>query len=44
MNTQNIHFHDKITIFSNKMSQNICLLELSEEFPRDSKRSSNQPQ
>ena len=42
MNTHNIHFHDKIRQFP-KISLTICFLELSEEFPRDSKTSSNQP-
>ena len=36
MSTHNIHFHDKIENF-HKMTLNICFLELSEEFPRDSK-------
>ena len=40
MSTQNIHFHDKIGKIP-KMSLNICFLELSEEFSRDSKTSSN---
>ena len=35
MSTQNIHFHDKIREY--------CFLELSLEFPRDSKTSSNHP-
>ena len=35
MSTHNIQFHDK------KISLNICFLELSEEFRRDSKPSSN---
>ena len=34
MSTHNIHFHDKISL-------NICFLELSEEFRWDSKTSSN---
>ena len=37
MSTHNIQFHDKIK----KISLNICFLELSEEFRRDSKTSSN---
>ena len=36
MSTHNI-------LFSDKMSLNICLRELSEEFRRDSKTGSNQP-
>ena len=36
MSTQNIHFHDKTRNFP-KISLNICFLQLSEEFPRDSK-------
>ena len=40
MSTYNIHFHDKIQTIP-KISLNICFLELSEEFPRDSKPSSN---
>ena len=42
MSTLNIHFHDKIGKIA-EISRNICFLELSEEFPRDSKTSSNQP-
>ena len=34
MSTHNIRFHDKISL-------NICFLELEEEFRRDSKMSSN---
>ena len=37
MCTHNIQFYDKI------ISLNICALELSEEFHRDSNTSSNQP-
>ena len=37
MSTHNMQFHDKIR----KFSLNICFLELSEEFRRDSKTSSN---
>ena len=37
MSTNSIQFHDKIR----KKSLNICLLELSEEFRRDSKTGSN---
>ena len=33
----NIQFHDKIRKLS-KISLNVCFLELSEEYPRDSKR------
>ena len=40
MSTHNIHFHDEIRKFPRK-SLNICLLELSEEFCRDPKTSSN---
>ena len=40
MSTHNIHLHDKIGK-DPKVSHNICFLELSEEFPRDSKTSSN---
>ena len=36
MSTLNIQFHDKIYL-------NICFLDLSEEFHRDSKTSSNDP-
>ena len=36
MSTNNIQFHDK-----KEKSLNICFLELSEEFRRDSKTSSN---
>ena len=36
MSTQNIHFHDKIRTIP-KTSLNICFLELSKEFLRDSK-------
>ena len=32
----NIHFHDKLQKKIPKIPQNICFLELSEEFPRDS--------
>ena len=39
MSTHNIQFDDK----NKKISLNICCLELSEEFRRDSKTSSNQP-
>ena len=41
MSTHNIHiqFHDKIR----KKSLNICFVELSEEFCRTQKTSSNQP-
>ena len=42
MSTHNIHFHDKIENFL-QISLNIRFLELSEEFPRDSKMSSNHP-
>ena len=38
--TQNIHFNDKNDV--NKISLNICFLELLEEFPRESKPSLNQ--
>ena len=37
MSTHNIQFHDKIR----KCPLNICFLEVSEEFRRDSKTSSN---
>ena len=37
MSIQNIQFRDK----NEKISLNICFLELSEEFRRDSKTSSN---
>ena len=37
MSTHNIQFHDKII----KKSLNICFLELSEEFRRGPKTSSN---
>ena len=37
MSTDKIQFHDKIR----KISLDICFLELSEEFRRDSKTSSN---
>ena len=37
MSIHNIQFHDK------KLSLNICFCELSEEFRRDSKLSSNHP-
>ena len=40
MSTHSIHFRDKIGKFS-KISLNICFLDLSEEFSRDSKTSSN---
>ena len=43
MSTRNIHFRDKIIIINPKISLYICFLELSEEFPRDSKMISNQP-
>ena len=42
MSTHNIRFHDKIRK-NPKLSLNICFLELSEEFSRDSKTCSNQP-
>ena len=42
MSTHNIHFHDKIRKVPLKF-QIFCFLELSEEFPRDSKTSSNHP-
>ena len=41
MNTHNIHFYDQIIKFL-YTRPNICF-ELTEEFPRDSKTSSNQP-
>ena len=41
MSTHNIPFYDKIRKMP-KISLNICF-KLSEEFPRDSKTSSNQP-
>ena len=37
MSTHNIHFHDKIRKKVPKLSQNICFLELLEEFPVYSK-------
>ena len=37
MSTHNIHIHDKIGN-NPKIPLNICFLELSEEFPRSSKR------
>ena len=37
MSKRNIHFHNK-TGKGPKISRNICLLELSEEFPRTQKR------
>ena len=40
MSTHTIQFHDK-TGKDPKISLNIYLLDLSEEFPRDSKTSSN---
>ena len=40
MSTHNIHFHNKIEKIP-KISLNICLFELSEEFPTDSKTCSN---
>ena len=40
MSTYYIHFHDIIGNNA-KISFTICFLELSEEFPRDSKTSSN---
>ena len=40
MSTHNIHFHYNIGKFPN-ISLNIYFLELSEEFPWDSKKSSN---
>ena len=40
MSTRNIHFYVKIGK-NPKIPLNICLLELSEEFPRDSKTGSN---
>ena len=43
MSTHNIHVQD-ITRKIPKISLSICFLELSEEFPRDSKISSNWPQ
>ena len=43
MSTLNIHFHDKIRNFPEKLSLNICFLELSEEFLSGSKKSSNKP-
>ena len=42
MSTYNIHPHNKKEHFS-KILLNICFLELLEDFPRDSKTSSNQP-
>ena len=36
-------FHDKIRNFP-KTALNICFLESSEEFPRDSETTSNQPE
>ena len=39
MSTHNIQFHDK----NKKISLNICFLELSEEFRRNSETSSNLP-
>ena len=42
MSTHSIDFHDKIGKNPKILvSLNICFLELSEEFPRDSKTSSN---
>ena len=38
MSTYNIHLHDKLGKIL-KISLNICLLELLEEIPRDSKTS-----
>ena len=38
MSTHNIYFHDNIGK-SPKISLNICFLEMSEKFPRDSKTS-----
>ena len=40
MSTRNIYFHDKRGKIP-KMSIDICFLDLSEEFPRDSKKSLN---
>ena len=37
MSTYNIHFHDK-TGKNPKISLNICFFELSEKFPRNSKK------
>ena len=37
MSTHNIHFHDKVNQIP-KISQTICVLELSEEFPGDWKQ------
>ena len=42
MGTHNIHFYDKIDIFEISLNF-VCYPEASEEFPRDSKTSSNQP-
>ena len=39
MSTHNVQFHDRIR----KVFLNICFLELSEEFRRDSKTSSSKP-
>ena len=41
MDTHNIHFHDEKRKTNPKIFLNICFLELSEEFPRDLKTSSN---
>ena len=43
MSTHNIQCLDKVRKKITKKSLNICFLELSEEFPRDSKTSLNQP-
>ena len=40
MSTHNIHFHNRVGKLP-KISLNICFLELSEEFSRDSKMRSN---
>ena len=37
MSTDNIHFHSKKRKNNSKISLNVCLFELSEEFRRDSK-------
>ena len=42
MSTHNIHANDEIGNIQ-KISLNICFLELFEEFPKNSKTSSNQP-
>ena len=41
MSTHNILFHDKIRKKNPKLSLNIYFLELSKEYPRDSRLNSN---